>query len=208
MRKVNVNIFKVLPLCLLAAAMIAGCSIISAPKPLQIVMLRCYQPDELCAAPLPVQIVVPAPHASAGLNTDRIAILLNNRQVNYIEGYKWENSNTTIVQRQLVDAINASKCFTGAGTGSMTLRADYRLELDIKLMHFTSDKDNKRLAEVNMLLRLVAANSGIIVSQYDARAVEPCGEDIFEGMEKALHATIGDSLAWMRQSIAEDQSGK
>lgn len=206
MRKMN--IFKNISLGLLVLAMLTGCSIISAPQPLQIVMLRSYQAEPACTAPLPVQIVVPAPHASAGLNTDRIAVILDDRQVSYIEGYRWENTNTTIVQRQLVDAINSSKCFTGAGTGSMSLRADYRLELDVKLMHFTTGKDGKRQAEVNILLRLIAVNSGTLIGQYEARAQEPCAGDIYAGMEKALHSSLQGSLVWLRQTVAADRAGK
>ena len=208
MRKINGNIFKAMPLLLFASALLAGCSIISTPPPLQIVVLHSYQAEAACPDPLDVQIVIPVPHASAGLNTDRIAILLDNRQVNYLEGYRWENSNVSIVQRQLVDAINSSNCFTGAGTGSMSLRADYRLELDVKLMHFTNTADNKRQAEVDMLLRLVEVKSGRLLGQYDARARELCGHDLFGGMEKALHLALRDSLGWLRETVSANQPGK
>lgn len=190
--------------CIAAAGILSGCGVLSRPAPLQIVVLNNYKAGaSSCGEKIPAQILVPTPYASAGLNTDRIAILKDNREVHYISGYRWEANNAHMMQRMLVDAINDSGCFTGAGTGSMSLHADYRLEIDIKLMHFIYEKNQKdRSAEVSMLLRLVKVSSGTMIGQHHAYAQKPCGDNIFDAMEEAVHESIGSSLGWLRESIA------
>lgn len=205
------NIFRALALCLLAAALPAGCSVISPPAPLKIIALSPYKAEApACSSPLPVQLVIPAPYGSAGLNTDRIAILLKGREIHYFEGYKWEDSNTGLVQRMLIDALNDSGCFQGAGTGSMALRADYRLEVDVKLMHFVyTEGQRPPPAEVSLLLRLVDVSTGNMLGQHNAHVREGASEgDVFMSMEKALHAAVQSSLEWLRESVSEHLAAK
>lgn len=198
-------------LCLLAAALLSGCSLITPPDPLQIVVLNGYKPAApLCQTPLPIQIMVPAPYASAGLNTDRIAVLVDDRKVHYLADYRWDAGNVTLVQRALVDAMNDSGCFRGAGTGSMALRAEYRLETDVKFMHFIHpDGQNQPSAQVSLLLRLIDVNSGLMIGQYNAYARERAANgDIFKSMENALQSAVQNSLYWLRESLGADQSEK
>lgn len=211
MNKEPRRILIALALCLLAAAFLAGCSILSAPEPLQIVVLNRYKAAApLCEKPLPVQILLSSPYASAGLSTDRIAILMDDRQVTYLEGYKWDDANPNLVQRALMDAINDSGCFKGAGTGSMALRADYRLEVDVKLMHFVDVNGQKQpAAEVSLLLRLIEVNSGSMLGQHNAYAHERAANgDLFKSMESAMHSAVQSSVDWLRASLKTHLSEK
>lgn len=204
------NILHGLLFCLLAA-LPAGCSIISPPEPLQIVVLDEYRPAApICREALPVQILVPQPYPSAGLNTDRIGILIDGREVNYLAGYKWDVTNAQIIQRALVDTLNDSGCFRGAGTGGMALRADYRLEADIKLMHFVYAEGRQQpTAEVNLLLRLVDIESGLMIGQHNALGRDRTASgNIFQSMQSAAHSALQSSLDWTLESLRAYRAGK
>lgn len=182
----------------LAAAMfiLGGCSLVSRQEPLKPVLLKSYQGEAICRSAAPVQILVPMPHTSSGLSTDRIAILADGRLIEYARDYKWDDSNAAIIQRQLVDLLNSSGCFAGAGTGGMALRADYRLELDVKKLYFVSG--SKPGAQVELLLRLVEVRSGNLVGQYSAAALQEVKDDSYAAMEDAIHAAMLDALIWLR----------
>lgn len=192
-------------LCALYAAALTGCgNLLSRPTPPQLLILNSSPPSAgLCSRAAPVQIMIPTPYAGAGLNTDRIAILKDNREVHYAAGNKWEDSNANLIQRRLVDTLNASGCFAGAGTAAMTLRADYRLEIDLKRMHFVYGEDQKNpSANVSMVLRLIKVQSGQLLSEHSAHAQERSSDgDIFKAMERAVDNATQNALDWLRNAI-------
>lgn len=195
--------------CLLCSLLLPGCSIVSPPAPLQIIVLNSQGPEAPeCNRRLPVQIVVPAPNASAGLGTDRIAILLNGREVNYLSGFKWEDSAAHMVQRQFVDALNSSECYTGAGTGSMALNASYRLELDLKRIHFVYVDDQKQpSAEVRILARLIDVRSGVMLGEFTAYTRQRGAQgELFASMEQAVRTAISQTTEWLYPMIEEHYS--
>lgn len=186
-----------------------GCNIVSPPPPLQIVVLDSTGPDAPeCKRRLPVQIVVPAPSTAAGLETDRIAILLNGREVNYLSGYRWEDTTAHMLQRQFVDTLNGSNCYTGAGSGNMALNASYRLELDIKRMHFVYADDQQRpSAEVRIVARLVDVRSGVMLGQFTASSQQHGRQDeLFASMEQAVRSAIRQTAAWLYPVIRQHPS--
>lgn len=205
--KINHKLLLVI-LCALAA-FLPGCgSLLSRPEPPQLVVLSSGPPSSgLCSRAAPVQIVIPTPHAGAGLNTERIAILSDKREVHYVAGYKWEDNNASLMQRRLVDVLNASGCFAGAGSAGMTLRADYRLEIDLKRMHFVYAEDQKKpSADVNMLLRLIEVKSGRLLGEHTARALRRSTEDdVFKAMESAVDSAAQNALEWLREAIDEQK---
>lgn len=193
----------------LAALVLGGCSLVNRQEPLQPVMLKSYQSAApICKSRLAAQIMVSMPQAPAALYTDRIAILTDGRLIHYAQDYKWEDAAPAVIQRQLVDLLNTSGCFTGAGTGSMALRADYRLEVDIKELFLVYDQGkNGPLARVGLLLRLVDIKSGNLVGQYKAGAEKSAGkDDVYTAMESAIHAAGLDSLNWLR-AVASGKAG-
>lgn len=184
----------------LATLALNACSLVSRQEPLQPVMLRSYQSAApICKNRLPAQIMVSVPHAPAALHTDRIAILAGGRLIDYVQGYKWEDAAPAVIQRQIVDLLNASGCLGGVGTGAMALRADYRLEVDIKELFLVYDQGkNGPLARVDLLLRLVDIKSGNLLGQYKARAEKAADADVYAAMEEAIHAAGLDALNWLR----------
>lgn len=196
-----------LALSVTAAFALSGCgSLLSRPDPLQIIVLQTYSAQvPQCSRSLPAQIIVPAPHGSAGLNTDRIAILLKGREVNYMSGHRWEDSPSSLIQRQMVDAANESGCFQGAGTGSMALNAAYRLEIDIKRMHYVyTDRHKAPVAEVRLLLSLIDVRNGLLLGQFEAFAARQAEtRELFVAMEEAVHSAIGQSMDWLPKAVEE-----
>lgn len=200
-----------LTLCCLAILFLSGCGgLISRPAPLQIVILSSQMPStQRCTQPLPVQIVVPAPEVTAGLNTERIAILISNRQVSYLSGYRWDESNAHIIQRQTIDTLNNSGCFAGAGAGSLGLRAEYRLEVEVRRMHYVYIKDEtKPEAEIQLILRLIDVNKGALVGQHNVFAQVSAKDNIFDAMESAVSISMQESLDWIYNSLKAEQAKK
>lgn len=197
--------YKTAPLILtLALALLAaGCGDLLKPTPLQVLILDAAPPDApLCSTPLPAQIVVNMPDAHNGLNTDRIAILINQRELRHLPDYKWDAPAPLTVQRGLISGLRQSGCFTGAGSSADGLAASFRLLTDIKRLHFLQDEGFSYPAalETRLELTLLDAARGRVNGQKELRATRTLDEvetsALGSAMEESLRSLMREAAAW------------
>jgi ABC-type uncharacterized transport system auxiliary subunit len=181
----------------------AGCTdLLSKPDPLHIIILNEAAPAApLCSSPVPTQLVVALPDPHAGLDGERIALLLGEREVRYVSGYRWDAPAPFLAQRALVEALNGSGCFTGVGVGSDGLNTPYRLSAQIRRMHFKQDASQPpHAAQVELSLILLNGINGKIMGRH-VSSVERQGDyadpyALGVGMEQALRQAALDAAAW------------
>ena len=190
-------------LCLAFLSPTMGCTdLLSKPDPLRIIILNEAAPAApLCSSPMPMQLVVALPEPYAGLDGERIALLLDEREVRYVSGYRWDAPAPFLAQRALVEALNGSGCFSGVGVGSDGMNAPYRLSAQIRRMHFKQDAGLHPYAvRVELSLALLNGINGKIMGRHISYAerqgdyTEPYA--LGAGMEQALRQTALDAAAW------------
>jgi ABC-type uncharacterized transport system auxiliary subunit len=188
--------------------MLAGCGpIFDGPAPLNIIVLNERPSAPLCGEALPWQLLLVQAGIYAGLDTDRIALLLDEREVKYLPEYKWEAPSPLLVLRHLDDGLNKSGCFAGVGFGGSGLNTPFRLLVDIKRMHFLPrGVDYPDALEILLTLTLIDAENGRLIRREDVLArrqgdyAEPY--DMGAALELALEDIAQKAALWSRKTLA------
>lgn len=199
-----------LALCLACLLMLPACGdILKTPEPLQTLAMHTINLDgPLCASQTPVQIIVNMPESRSGLNTDRIAMMQDEREIQYVRKYKWENTAPVMIQRMLVDTLNQSQCFIGAGSPNMGLTSPYRLMTEVMRMHYLYDSQTgKGEVNVHLLITLVDMEKGLLIGQHNATGSSQNNFSdaiIFsEELEKTLNAVVREAVEWSAGAMSD-----
>jgi cholesterol transport system auxiliary component len=80
----------------------------------------------------PAQLGIALPVAAPGLDTNRIAVLRNNNQLDYYFGARWGGTAPQVVQTFLIDTLQAQQGFKSIAAETARIDADYLLELQLK----------------------------------------------------------------------------
>jgi cholesterol transport system auxiliary component len=83
---------------------------------------------------VPVQIVVATPYASGALDSQRIALSRSPVSLDYLADGDWIDRAPNMLQTVLIEAFENSRTVAGVGPQSLSLRADYVIESDLR--HF------------------------------------------------------------------------
>ncbi|MDL2285520.1 ABC-type transport auxiliary lipoprotein family protein [Desulfovibrio sp. OttesenSCG-928-F07] len=204
---------KRLSLCLALCATLLplnACSdLLATPEPLQILTLNHYDSDApLCKQQSAAQLVINMPEAYAGTNSDRIPLLIDNREIQYLAGYKWDKPAQLMVHQALVQAFNTSGCIKGAASGGAGLVTPYRLSTDIMRMHHIQNGDQKSV-KVELVFTLVNIEKGTIIGQLTTQAngngnfTKPV--ELAANIEKALNIAINDGVVWVAGVLKESE---
>ncbi len=204
---------QAIKLCALCAvmAMLPGCGdLFTKPAPMHIITMHTYAADApLCQSRLPLQLVVSTPDTYAGLNTDRIAMLLNDREIQYASEYKWDTPAPVMIQHMLVDALNTSGCFVGAGTERTGLGTPYRLMIDLQRMHFMRDEHDKESVQVQFQATMLNVENGSIIAMRnitDARGGSYSDAiTLGQAMEDTLHEVVKQTVMWSYETLSAYQ---
>ncbi len=147
---------------ILLAFATAGCGKILDPgPPLNQVLLSARMPAKVQGPTLPLQLVVSQPTSANDLSGDRIAALMNGYEVRYLDSAKWANAVPDMVQRLLVDSLEATGGIAGVGTDDSGLDPQVRLSCDIKRFYLRYQEPGKApVAEISLRLRLIDLRSG------------------------------------------------
>ncbi|MCL1889007.1 MAG: ABC-type transport auxiliary lipoprotein family protein [Desulfovibrionaceae bacterium] len=186
----------------------AGCADLFRSEPLRILTLNEFdQAENLCAAALPLQVLVDLPEGYSGLESDRIALLLENREVRYLEGYKWDTPVPLLVRGALVNALNSGGCFAGAARAGDNLSSPFRLRAGIRRMHFEqSGVEPPSAAVISMDLSLrdfSRQGGGIARSLFTVREEGDLSSPyaLGEAMQKALGRSMREAVLWCRSAM-------
>lgn len=179
-----------------------GCALLKEPEPLNLITLRTPLPEvTLCETPMPSQIVVVAPDMAGGLRTDRIAMLFDEREIRYLAGAKWEAQVPALIQRQLVRYLNATGCFSGAGTEASGLSSRYRLQSDVQRLHLCYyGKDDAPSAEIVLRLSILDVERGrILEAKTIAFREKSRGKEtnqLMDALDNVVYRAMLDSARW------------
>jgi len=151
------------------------------------------------------QLLVEAPSAPGGLDSERIALQKSTTSLDHFAGAAWTDRAPNLVQSLLVESFENTGKIAAIDRESLALRADFVLEPDLRdftAIYGTTDVPTVR---VRMALKLVKLPDkqivGLHTSSSDAPATQNSVPAVVDAFNTALHQVIGDAVAWTLTSM-------
>ncbi|MDL2316610.1 ABC-type transport auxiliary lipoprotein family protein, partial [Desulfovibrio sp. OttesenSCG-928-A18] len=179
-------------LLLVSLLLPAGCASFFDPGPAPLrLQLSVPMPERAAVQKKDKQIVVALPQAGRELDSDGIALVFHGREIRYLAGARWTNVSPNIVQRGIIDALEASEAFRGVSDEMGGFAADLRLTTDLRAFSLEyADEDSAPVAHVAANFRVLDLRTGKVLGRKNIDAtVAAAGRDnaaLARAMEQAL----------------------
>src|SRR5690349_11427947 len=152
------------------------------------------------------QLLIEAPSAPGGLDSERIALMKSAISVDYFAGAAWTDRAPVMVQSLLIESFENTGKIAAIDRESLALRADYVLEPDLRDFTAIYGQADMPVARVRMGLKLVRLPEKQIVAQRTVSADAPAQQNsvsaVVEAFNTALHQAIGDAVVWTLGAMA------
>ncbi len=152
-------------------------------------------------------LVIATPTASAGLDTDRIALIRSPVAIDYYADGEWVDRPPFLVKEALIQSFEKSGAFAGVSTEGLGLSADYVLNTDIRDFTAIYDTpDGPPLARVRIAAELVTmpgrniAAETSIIREARAGAIEL--PSIVQAFDRALGDAVQAIIVWAASNPA------
>ncbi len=184
-----------------------GCASVLDPGPAPTrVQLNPDMPARVAAAPFAKQLVVALPVAGRDIDTDSIALIFNQREVRYLSGMRWTGTVPYIVQRGLMDALEASGGLKGVADEGAGISANVKLLCDVRQFALRyADEKAAPSAEFAASLKLVNLNNGLVLSAKNLDISVPAGgrdnAALIKAMEQALSQGLAQATPWVLENM-------
>ncbi|MCC8194075.1 MAG: ABC-type transport auxiliary lipoprotein family protein [Deltaproteobacteria bacterium] len=197
-------------LCIVLASLVfllpAGCALLDPGPPMANVILPLQLPAGSQAERMPVQLLVARPSADGATNSDRIMALMNGYEIRALDSAKWVSPVPAIVQRQLVDALEASRRFAAVNWEESNVDDKYRLSTDIRRFFLRYDVSGSApVADTAMVFSLVRSDTGKIVARRFVRVEEACQGNSLDAFvaafSRAMTKTLAQTTEWVVQTL-------
>jgi cholesterol transport system auxiliary component len=146
------------------------------------------------------QLLIEAPVAAAGLDTNRIALLRDLTTLDYYANVAWTDRAPLMVQTLLVESFENSGKIVSVGRDSLGLRADFILKSELREMQVETGGGGPPAAHVALNAKLVMIPQREIVSNitFDERVpVNGTGfAPIIAALDEALGKVLRDLVSW------------
>lgn len=151
------------------------------------------------------QLLIEAPSAPGGLDSERIALMKTAISLDYFAGTAWTDRAPLMVQSLLVESFENTGKIAAIDRESLGLRADYVLESDLRDFTAIYSDPQTPTVRVRMGLKLVRLPEKQIVGLHTAAADAPAQQNsvpaVVDAFNTALHRVMGDAVAWTLTSM-------
>jgi cholesterol transport system auxiliary component len=191
-----------------SALFVAGCSDIVGPLPAP--KLYVLKPKLPVAQPGPQvswSLSIARPTPTAGLDSDRIAILRPPASLDYYAGAAWADPLPSLMQSAVLEAFEASGRIPGVSRDSDGAQSDYILNMDMRAFEARYDQgEGAPLAVVRLGVRLVESRSrkiaGYNMIAKEVRTSANAIEAAVEALSAALSGVLADLVPWVLEHPA------
>lgn len=186
-----------------AGLVLAGCSDIVGPPPAgKLFVLKPRLPGAVAGAKNNWALSIQMPSASAGLDSDRIAILRPPASLDYYAASAWADPLPQLVQSGLLEAFEASGRLAAVSRDADAAQADFLLSTDLRDFEARYDAgEGAPLAVVRLGVRLVSTHTrriaGYTELSKEVRASANSVDAAVEAMSAALSGVLADLLPWV-----------
>src|SRR3954447_11372659 len=194
------------PLLLCVSVLLAGCGGL-LPKAPERQLYRLTPAAAVQPAPrrVPALLIIATPSATAGLDTNRIALIRSPVSIDYYAEGEWVDRPPFLVKEALIEAFQKSGAFTGVASEGRGLSADLVLNTDIR--DFTAiyeTPDGPPLARVRIAAELITMPGRDIAATIsvtrEARAGAPDLPSIVSAFDRASGEAVQDLITWSASS--------
>jgi cholesterol transport system auxiliary component len=152
------------------------------------------------------QLLVEAPSAPGGLDTERIALMKSAISLDYFAGAAWTDRAPKMVQDLLVESFENTGKIAAIDRESLALRADFVLEPDLRDFTAIYGSAEGPTVRVRIGLKLVRLPEKQIVGLHTASADTPSPQNsvpaVVEAFNTTLHQVMSDAVAWTLTAMA------
>jgi cholesterol transport system auxiliary component len=199
---------------LLAVSLLAGCSVLkpSGSSPPRFFTLGPAPAGSVQQVPQPLPanahapaLLVLAPSAAAGFDSQRIIYIRQNQQIEYFAHNEWVDTPSRMLQGLLVEALARSGAFSAVSPASGAAGGDLRLDTAIvRLQHeFQSPPSRVRFT---LRATLVEDHSRRVLAWREFDTVVPAAsDDPYGGVtaaNEAVQTTLQQLAAFSREAVA------
>ena len=186
---------------LLVALVTSSCALPGGGEPPQLYTLT---PKSTFDASLPRvdwQLVVERPVASAGINTQRIAVQRTPVTLDYFARASWTDQAPALVQTLLIESFENSGKIRAVTRESSQLRADYILQIELREFQAEYDKAGQPpQAHVRLNGKLIRMPDRTIIANQTAdrlvRAEKSDMENVVLAFDEALGKAMKQMVEW------------
>ncbi|MDR1947427.1 MAG: ABC-type transport auxiliary lipoprotein family protein [Desulfovibrio sp.] len=182
---------------------LAGCGLLnSGPAPTRL-QIKPVLPARAVGPPVNKQLVVARPATGNVLAGDAIAVIFNSREIRLLADARWTADVPFLVQRSVVEALEATGGLQGVGDDTIGLAADARLLIDIREfgLRRATDDDVPSVGVFAAVFRLLDLRSGRISDSLHVEATAPAAgkssADLAMACEAALSKGLAQCSAWV-----------
>lgn len=176
---------------------LTGCGgLIGPPEASRLYVLKPTLEQATQGAKVDWALSIALPDASAGLDSQRIAILRPPANMDYYADAEWPDHLPVLVQNILLQAFEESGRIEAVAPDTDGVRADYILSTDLRDFEARYDQpDGVPVAVVRIGARLVGAVKRNIAGHFDAAEEVPASQNSVEAAVAALDEALARALA-------------
>jgi ABC-type uncharacterized transport system, auxiliary component len=197
-------------ICIFSASLVlllaTGCSVLNPGPPATNVLLPVSPSVSPHPDRLPMQLLVTRPVTNGATETDRIMALMNGYEVRALDSARWVSPIPVLIQRHLVDALDASRRFTSVNWEGNNIEDNYRISTDIRRFFLRYDTPGSPpVADVSIVFSLVRSDSGKIVARTHMQLEEPCQENTVEAFVstfgRIMTGILSQTVDWVVENM-------
>lgn len=189
-----------LALAALACGLLAGCSVLPKPAPVEVYLLPSAlpppatpTPGTLLPLPLPASLRVTRPAAGPLLAGQRVIVQPEGDRVSYYKGAQWSESAPQLLRNRLLDALRSDGRIATLSSDDHILQADFELDGDLRAFQ-SIYRDGQVAVLLRLDLRLVRPATQRIVASQRFELTEPASDSNLPAVVRAFGAA-SDRLA-------------
>ena len=186
-----------------STTLLAACggNLIGPPDASPLYMLRPKIPPTTTGVPVNWQISIILPEAPQSLDSDRIALVQPNGQMDYYANAAWQDRVPFLVQTALIEAFEANTRIRAVGRDTDGLRSDYFLQTDIRDFQARYDvPDGIPTAVVRFSVKLIQARGRVItqimIAHSEVAATANSVPAVAAAFNQALSDALGQVVGW------------
>lgn len=197
-----------LPVLLLTCCLlwVSGCAGLFNPgPPPSRLQLSPPMPAKMAEKPFNKQLVVATPLAGREIDSDNIALVFNEREVRVLADARWTGTAPSLVQRNVIAALESAGALSGVADESAGIAADARLLSDIRQfsLHYT-EEGGMPGAVFEGTFRLLNLSTGKVVGIRSVDIKVPASSRDKTALVRAMETALGQGLHQIVPWIVEE----
>ena len=147
--------------------------------------------------PVDWQLLVALPSTDASLDTSRVALSRRRHEIEYYARANWIDTVPGMVQTLIIESFENSGRIVGVGRGSIGLRAEFLLLVEVREFQTSYLDGGEPEAQVALNCKLVRMPRRVIVGYWSGGTLVTAEQDTIEAVAVAFDQALGKVLKQM-----------